>query len=545
MALIKGEEILSQGRGFYALPVVRQIGLMVGLAASVAIGVAIVLWSQGPDYRLLYSNLGEKDSAEIVEALQAAGIEYRLSADASTVRVPAEQVSSARLMLAGEGLPRGTGAGFEMLDKQEGFGLSQFMENARYQRALEGELTRTISSLDSVRSARVHLVIPKQTAFVRRREKAKASVTVDILPGRWLEPGQVAAISHMVAASVPGLETSAVMIIDQKGRLLTTPEQSPEMTLTANEFEYRKRLEGYYVKRIEDLLTPLVGQGKVRAQVTADMDFTTTEKTEERYDPATASVRSEHIEEQQQVGEAALGIPGSLSNQPPVEGRDALANGGQGKQALRSRRQTRNYELDKTISHVRQAAGRVERLSVAVVVDYRTTTDEAGKTVQTPLSDEELVRMTSLVRRAVGFDAERGDQVEVVNAPFSVPEIAAVDESGPGLLEDPTVRALAKQGLAALAVLYLLFGVLRPVMRSLATVGRTEERRLEPQASDVIPDDQLSLSAPAQQQAGQSEQALEPPKPPLEERIETVRNLAGEDPKRVAQVVNNWLVAEQ
>ncbi len=539
MALIKGEEILSQGRGFYALPVVRQVGLMAGLAASVAIGVAVVLWSQGTDYRLLYSNLDERDSAEIVQALQAAGIEYQLSPDASTVRVPAGQVSSARLMLAGDGLPRGNGAGFEMLDKQEGFGLSQFMENARYQRALEGELTRTINSLDSVRSARVHLVIPKQTAFVRRREKAKASVTLDILPGRGLESGQVAAIAHMVAASVPGLETASVMIIDQHGRLLTGPEQTAEMRLSASEFDYRKRLEGYYVKRIEDLLTPLVGQGKVRAQVTADMDFTMTEKTEERYDPATASVRSEHVEEQQQVGEAALGVPGSLSNTPPVEGRDPQANG-QGKQALRSRRETKNYELDKTISHVRQGTGRIDRLSVAVVVDYKTALDKDGKPVQTPLSAEELSRMTALVRRAVGFDAERGDQVEVVNAAFTVPEVPEVTDDGPGLLENPMVRDLAKQ---ALAGLYLLFGVLRPAMRSLATAGRQEERQVQPQAGDVIPEDQLTLSAPGQQ-ANQGE-VDELPKPSLEERLETVRNLAGEDPKRVAQVVNNWLVAEQ
>jgi len=377
---------------------------------------------------------------------------------------------------------------------------------------------------------------------VRRREKAKASVTVDILPGRWLEPGQVAAISHMVAASVPGLDSASVMIIDQHGRLLTTPEQTAEMQLTANEFDYRKRLETNYVKRIESLLSPLVGQGKVRAQVAADMDFTTTEKTEERFDPATASLRSEHIEEQQQVGEAALGIPGSLSNTPPSEGQAAAGNG-QGKQALRSRRETKNFELDKTISHVRQATGRIKRLSVAVVVDYRTTMDKDGKPVQTPLSAEELARMTTLVRRAVGFDAARGDQVEVVNAPFSVPDLPEVADSGPGLLENPVVHDLVKQVLAGLAVLYLIFGVLRPAMRNLATAGRNEERVVQPQASDVIPEDQLTLSSPGPQ--ANAPDGNEPSRPSLEERLETVRALAGEDPKRVAQVVNNWLVAEQ
>ncbi len=544
MALVSGEELAAQGRGFYALPVVRQLGLMVGLAASVALGVAIVFWSQSPDYRLLYSNLADQDAGEIVQALQQAGVEYRLSDSSGTIMVPAADVSSARLMLAGEGLPKGSGAGFEMLDNQDGFGLSQFMENARYQRALEGELTRTITALDSVRSARVHLAIPKQTAFVRRREKAKASITVDLLPGRLLQDGQVAAISHMVAASVPGLESSEVMIIDQHGRLLTKREQSEDMQLTANQFDYRKRLENSYVKSIQSLISPLVGDGRVRAQVTADMDFTRTEKTQERFDPTTASLRSEHIEEQQQAGMAALGVPGSLSNQPPLEGSAAAE---QTAENLRSRRSTKNYELDKTISHVRQGSARVERLSVAVVIDYKSTKNEDGEIVQTPLSSEEMDRITALVRRAVGFDAERGDQVEVVNAPFSLPELPEAVVTEPGFLEQPIVREMAKQGLAVLAILYLLFGVLKPAMRSLATAGKEEEKRLlQPQASDVIPEDQLTLSAPGQP-AGASgpDHREEEPVPTLEERIETVKGLAGEDPKRVAQVVNNWLVTEQ
>ncbi len=547
MALVNGEELAAQGRGFYVLPVVRQLGLMIGLAASVAFGVAVVFWSQGTDYRLLYSNLAEQDASEIVQSLQQAGIEYRLSDGSGTIMVPAADVSSVRLMLAGEGLPKGSGAGFEMLDNQDGFGLSQFMENARYQRALEGELVRTITALDSVRSARVHLAIPKQTAFVRRREKAKASITIDLLPGRLLQDGQVAAISHMVAASVPGLESSQVMIIDQRGRLLTSSEQSEDMKLTANQFDYRKRLESYYVQSIQGLISPLVGDGRVRAQVTAEVDFTRTEKTQERFDPATASIRSEHVEEQQNTGATALGIPGSLSNQPPAEGN---ADGTeQAPEGMRSRRLTKNYELDKTISHVRQGSAKVERLSVAVVVDYKMTKNEAGESVQTPLSSEDMARITALVRRAVGFNEARGDLVEVVNAPFSLPEFPDVAVEEPGFLEQPIVRQLAKQGLAGLAILYLLFGVLKPAMRSLATGGKQEEKRLQQtQVNDAISEDQLTLSAPGQPgQAGVSMLTAgeEASSPSLEERIETVKGLAGEDPQRVAQVVNNWLVTER
>ncbi|MBI1195067.1 MAG: flagellar basal body M-ring protein FliF [Gammaproteobacteria bacterium] len=549
MAMVDVNNIVAQGKGFYQLPLLRQLGLMVGLAASVAIGVAAVTWSQSPDYRLLYSNLSEQDANQITQSLQQANIKYKLSEGTSVVMVAANDVSSARMMLAGQGLPKGGDAGFELLDKAEGFGVSQFMENTRYQRALEGELARTITSLDSVRSARVHLALPKQSAFIRQRKNPTASVTIDLLPGRFLGEIQVAAVRHIVSAGVPNLDPDNVMVIDQRGRLLTTPGKSTDLKISAGQFDYRERIENDYEKRIEEIISPIVGAGAVRAQVSADMDFTVTEKSQEQYDPKTASVRSEHIEEQQNTdGAPAAGVPGSLTNQPPSGGTVTAQNQssvpGQNPngEALQSSRTTiKNYELDKTISHVRQGGGVVNRLSIAVVVDFKAKKNEQGEVVREALPAEELSRIEALVKRAVGFDAARGDQVEVVNAPFndSAPVVETPVEA-PAFYERPELISWAKQGLAGLLVLYLLMGVLRPVMRSLAAASRAQQRA---HSLDVVSNDQLSLSGPDGMPLPRvPENAL--PQVTFEDRLNTARGIASQDPKRVAQVVNNWLVTE-
>jgi flagellar M-ring protein FliF len=533
MAVVKTDDVVLSARGFYGLPLLRQLGLMVGLAASVALGVAVVLWSQTPDYRMLYSNLSAQDSASIVESLQKAGIPYSLGDGSGTVMVPEKSVHEARLKLAGEGLPRGAGAGFDLLDKQKGFGVSQFMENARYQRALEGELAMTIASVHAVRAARVHLAIPKQTAFARNQKRPTASVMVDLFPGRSLNEAQAAAISHMVAASIPNLDVDQVTIVDQQGRLLTANEGDGEMRLSGTQFEYRKRLEEYYIRRIEDILTPIVGAGAVKAQVNADIDFTVTEQTQETFAPDQRAVRSEQlVEENVSGGRLPFGIPGSLSNQPPAEaagaGETAAASGSS------SRRNVRNYEIDKTISHSRMSGGTVRRLSAAVVVDHRTSVNEEGAAVRTSLGEDEIERITQLVREAVGFDAERGDSVNVVNAAFTqAPEAEPMEE--PSALAAIDIRGLLKQGLAVLVVLLLIFGVLRPVLRELASKGRM------PAPAPALPqgalaDDQLTL--------GGGRQAALPKGQNFETNLEAARSLAAQDPKRVAQVVRNWVTAE-
>lgn len=536
MAVVKTEDVVTPARGFYGLPLLRQLGLMAGLAASVAIGVAVVLWSQEPSYKMLYSNLAEKDSVAIAESLQNAGIPYKLGNGTATIMVPGDRVHEARLKLAGEGLPKGAGAGFELLDNQKGFGISQFMENARYQRALEGELARTIASINTVRSARVHLAIPKQSAFVRNRKQPTASVMVDLFAGRKLSEGQAAAISHLVAASIPNLDAERVTIIDQQGRLLTAPETSDDMRLTATQFEYRKRVEEYYIQRIEDILSPIVGMGAVKAQVNADMDFTLTEQTQESFNPELAAVRSEQtVEEQSAGGSAARGVPGSLSNQPPETA--APTEGEQAAVGSSMRRTTRNYELDKTISHTRKTSGVIQRLSVAVVVDDRVEVNEDGEVTRTPLSEEELARFTELVKEAVGFDERRGDSVNVINASFTIPpEPEPLPE--PSLFASVDWWAMLRQLLAIGAVGFLIFGVLRPVLRELAAKGSASPAIA--QGAEGLAEDRLML--------GHGQQAALPgagaATTAYETHLNAARTLAAQDPKRVAQVVNNWVSSE-
>ncbi len=535
MALVKTDDVVLPARGFYGLPLLRQLGLMAGLAASVAIGVAVVLWSQQPGYKLLYSNLADQDSIAITDSLQQAGIPYSFANGTGTILVPESSVHEARLKLAGEGLPRGIGGGFELLENQKGFGVSQFMENARYQRALEGELAMTIAAINSVRSARVHLAIPKQTAFARNQKQPTASVTVDLYPGRSLNDGQAAAISHMVAASIPNLEVERVTIIDQSGRLLTNGSVDGNVRLSASQFDYSKRVEEHYIKRIEDILTPITGFGAVRAQVNADLDFTVTEQTQESFNPDQRAIRSEQILEETVTGARSLpiGVPGSLSNQPPPVTGEAVNEEQAESPTSSSRRNIRNFELDKTISHTRMNGGVVRRISAAVVVDDRLSVNDAGEAVRTPLSENDLNRITQLVKEAIGFNEDRGDSVNVINASFSSgPEIEPLPE--PSVFSGVDVWGGLKQVLAFALVAVLIFGVLRPVLRELATKGRSQPSLLA-DGVEVV-DDQLSL--------GSGGRSALPRGQNFDNNIETARSLASQDPKRVAQVVRNWVSTE-
>jgi len=538
MALVNSDDVVFPSRGFNGLSLMRQLGLMIGLAASVAIGVAIVSWSQEPGYRMLYSNLSEQDSGDIANSLQKAAIQYKVDIQTGAILVAGNSVHEARLKLAAEGLPRGGGVGFEMLDKDQGFGVSQFMESARYQRALEGELSRTIGSLNNVRSARVHLAIPKQTAFARDRKKPKASVTIDLFAGRVLEQGQITAISHMVAASIPSLEANDVTVIDQKGRLLTSPDSSTDMRISSTQFDHRKRLEEYYMKRIEGILSPIVGDGGVRAQVSADIDFTVTEQTQESFNPDLPAVRSEQTLEERRTGAQSLsGVPGSLSNQPPEDGDVNLAAGDPSAAPVSSTiRATRNYELDRTISHIRSGGGDIRRLSVAVVLDDKQSVSEGGETVRTPLTEDELARITSLVKEAIGFNGQRGDSVNVINTSFTLPpEVEPLPE--PSFMDNPDLWNGAKQVLAGAVIFFLLFGVLRPVLKELASKGKVMPAQvmMPGQGPAGMQSDQLTLTS-------QEGNAL--PQQDYENNLNTARTLAAQDPKRVAQVVNNWVATD-
>lgn len=565
------QTLTTQFRGFSRLNAVRQIGLMVGLAASVAIGVAIVLWSQSPSYSLLYGGLNDKDRAAVVGALGQAGIDYKLDPRSGDVTVPADQVYNARIKLATEGLPKGAEGGFDLLQKNQGFGTSQFIEQARYNHMIEEELARSVASLDSVSGARVHLARPKQSIFVRPNDKPTASVLVDLYPGRTLDEAQVAGIVHLVAASVPGLQPDQVTVVDQRGHLLTGREHNAEFGLTADQFKLSRRLEHVYQQRIMDILTPIVGADGVRAQVVADLDFTRVESTKETYNPDKPALRSEQTSERITHEPDTGGVPGALTNQPPPAGtpvaQPASAGSSQGNQSGQqsrpgrpgqvkqkadekpvssSRQATRNYELDRTISHIQQTPGGIQRLSVAVVVDDKAVTTPKGEVKHVPRSSQEIARLTSLVKQAVGFNSARGDSVNVVNISFKAPApLPAV--SAPPIWQRPFFRDLIKQLLGALGIALLLFGVLRPVMKSLAHRGTTMATSAGPMTEAAEGEGSRSLpdqGAPPRLASGQ-DGSERPRSIQYAENLATAKSMAQEDPKRVAQVVKSWLVSDE
>lgn len=525
--------------------VVRQLAVMVGIAASVALGVAIVLWSQTPNYSLLFGDLAEKDAAEVVSALQQAGIEFKVDENSGAVMVPTGNLQDVRMKLAGEGLPRGDSPGFALLEKEAGFGTSRALEAARFQRALEGELARTIGSISSVKSARVHLATPKQSVFARKRKKPSASVVLNLFSGRALEKEQVEAVRHLVASSVPELEAGQVTVVDQKGKLLSGQSDLREMMLSTSQLDYTRQLEKDFRQRVEDILLPILGAENVSAQVTADVDFTVTEQTEERFNPDLPALRSEQINEQSGRVAATQGVPGALSNQPPVAGQapeqanGAAAVGGEpGAGPFNtSKRATRNYELDKTISHTRLSSGTLRRLSVAVVVDDKVALGEDGATTRVQRSPEEISRITELVKEAVGFNATRGDSVRVINATFMAP-IALDPLPEPAIWEEPWVWDLAKQTGGVLLVLMLILFVLKPTMKRL-TAPPVMERVNSTVAGQESAEGQLEQNGHALPGGGNQFKLPGPER--YENTLEAARSMVHDDPKRVAQVVRSWV----
>jgi flagellar M-ring protein FliF len=544
MALVKAEEMGASFKGMSSLNALRQIGLLIGLAASIAIGATVFWWAATPNYGVLYGSLAEEDVSSVLDALRQNNIDAKLDQTTGAILVPASEIHNARIKMAAMGLPKGVSAGFDQLDEKNNFGLSQFMETARYQHALEIELARTIMSLSSVKNARVHLAIPRQSVFVRDRQKASASVVVDLFPGRLLEDGQVAAIAHMVSSSVPNLETEQVTVVDSRGNLLTNGHSDKQLALNSAQFDYTRRMEKSYIDRINGILEPLLGQDALRAQVTADIDFTLNEQTQELYNPDAPALRSNQLtEEVTNGGGNEGGVPGALSNQPPgaataPETAGANQNAGTTTEPSHSRkREIRNFELDKTISHTRYAMGNVRRLSVAVVVDDKVTTDANGKTSRLPRTPEELDRMTELVKKAVGFNAQRGDSVNVINSSFTVPAEPAPLPEIP-LWEQPWLQDLVKKVIGAALVLLLVFGVLRPVMKSLAKpVMVTKQLANEGQEGEgEMAEDVLSLGGP-------NAPALGSPKA-YDQKLATATKVVESDPKLVAQVVKNWVAAD-
>jgi len=527
------------------IPGARQAVLLLGIAVAVAIGVAIVLWSRAPNYSLLYANLDEKDAAQVVQALQTSNIDYQLGNGGTSIFVNANELSNVRLKLAAQGLPRGGSTGADASsDTQNPFGMSELAEKARYQQLLENDLAATISNLQSVKSAKVHLALPKSSAFIRDRTQASASVMLALYPGRQLDASQVGAIVHLVAASVPELDPRRVSVIDQAGQLLTGTDPTSEAAIGDARFRLVRQIETAYAGRVEELLTPLVGAGHIRAQVFAQMDFTETEKTSENFDPQRTTLRSEQSASERRADAPASGIPGALSNQPPnapaqptaanpkAGANDATASTNKTDSGEISASATRNYEVDRTISHTREPVGTVNRLTVAVALDNKLSLDEKGKPVSTPFTKDELDQMTALVKNAVGFDEKRGDSVSVINAAFhSEPDI---EPTNVPLWEQPTVREIFKQGIGALLALGLILIVLRPLFRNLVGPSRVHALALAgvTPTGEPVPDT-LTL--------GGRPSALGTPPLAFEQKIELAKRVAGQDPKQVAQVVKTWV----
>src|ERR1700729_2187640 len=537
-------------RGLADIPGLKQVGLLAGVAAAIAAAIWLVLWSQGQNYSVLYGQLSDRETGQVMDALTAAGIEFKLS-PTGAVSVPDTKVQEARIRLASQGLPQSDSMGIEMIQKESALGTSTLMETARYQSVLETELARTIVKVQGVQNARVHLALPKPTVFLRDARKATASVMLQLYPGRRLEPGQVAAIVHLVASSVPELSANDVTLVDQAGSLLNSPDENAEAVASTRHFEQTRKLEESYQQRIIELLEPMLGSGRVRATVTADIDYTVTEETHENYDPQKTAVRSEQTSsETRKGGDGAEGIPGALSNQPPgtsgapvipgaatpgnpltppsaTAGAAATANSGPSSSAQRS---TRNFEVDRTLSYVKQPVGTLKRLNVGVVLDDWQKVDADGKVTTSPMSDTDIKRFSQLIKESIGLKDERGDQINVLNQAFKS-NVALPPVDGLPLWQQPWLTQLAKQIVGAGLVLLVAFLVLRPLMKSLTkSPGRSSAALAED-----IDGDRVSLS-------GQGKAIKLAPS--FEQQIAAARTLVGQDPRRAAQVVKDWVSAD-
>jgi flagellar M-ring protein FliF len=532
------------------MPAATKLKLGIGLAALAATLVAMVLWASQGDWRVLYAGLPDKEAGAIVAELGTMGVPYRYSDGGGAIKVPADRLYDVKMKLAAKGLPKASVVGNELLDVNR-FGQTDRQERVNMQRALEGELVRTIVKLDGVDDARVHLALPNQNGFFREQQKPSASVMLTLRPGFTLERAQIAGIVHLVSSSVPELAPKAVSVLDQRGTLLSGAEDDPNKSLNEQQLQYVAQIEKNYVGRVMDLLEPVVGRDNLRATVTADIDFTQVESTSEQYRPnqggEPAAIRSQATVESSQPGSTVpTGVPGAASNQPPVPATAPIngaaaplqaANAGQSGGAAR-REATTNYELDKTVQMKRNAVGVIKRLNAAVVVNHHVRTDAKGKTSSSPLSDEELQKLTALVQEAVGFNKERGDSVRVINAPFKAEPVEKVDElplwKQPGIVD--LVRAGAVPGALALVALGLIFGVIRPALKPAVVTEVAAAADKRGQQLDEVVDDPAALPGDAELPA------LEPPRE--NRKLETARQLAKENPAAVANIMREWVSGE-
>lgn len=548
--------------GFGRLSGGQKIKALAGVVALLAIVIAAIFMGKQPDWRVLFANVSDRDGGAIVAQLAQMNVPYKYTEGGQAIMVPADRVHDTRLRLASQGLPKGSVGGFEMMEANR-FGMTQFQERLTFQRGLEGELTRSIQSIGAVQSARIHLALPSQNGFFREQQKPSASVLLTLHPGRTLDKAQVAGIVHLVAASVPELPPKSVSVVDESGNLLSNAPDGESMGIDTQQLQYVQKIEDTYTRRVMDILEPLLGRQNVRAQVTADVDFSQSEQTSETHNPnqgaAPASVRSQQtVENNTDTNGQTPGTPGATSNIPPgasaapINGAAVTPgvtgpNGTAGTNSANTMRRESvvNYEVDKTVRVVKASTGNIRRLTAAVVVNHRTSIDpKTGKEVTQALPPEQIEQMTALVREAIGFSKDRGDSVNLMNAPFSVTKVEAVDVP---LWQQPDAvelaRTLAWPVGALLLGLVVLLGFVRPsmkMMRAPAPQPGQASDGAQRQLETVVGDDTErpgllpGLEAPA----------LDAPPSAHQLRLEDARRLAKDNPVAVANIIKTWVNGE-
>lgn len=543
----------------------QKLLLVAGIAAVVAVMVVFWLWSQKPDYRVLFSNFADKDGGAIVAELDKLNVPYQFAEGGNAILVPADQVHQVRLKLAAQGLPKGGNIGFELLENQK-FGVSQFVEQVNFQRGLEGELERSIQSISAVQAARIHLAIPKPSVFVREQQYPTASVLLNLHNGRRLDAQQVGAVVHLVASSVPNLSADHVTVVDQNGNLLSdSANKLKQNGLDPEQMAYVENMQNSIARRVESIITPIVGAKNVHAETSAEIDFSMTEQANESYKPNgkpdDMAIRSAQSRESQTSGGSNGAVPGALSNQPPGESTAPInAPGAQapGENAPPAappappqnmqKDNTTNYELDKTVSYVQQAKGGVKRLHVAVVVNHIPVVDSTGKTTYRALSTAEKQQVSDLAMQAMGFNKERGDTISVVNTPF----VAEAQEKlvEPPLWKDPLMIEYGKDALRFLAGVVVLMLIYKKLLKPMAvklTGADKKQQALAAGAAALTGPDGSPIARAAEGEDALVTLSGEAPALPsgLDQTLLAAKQVAKDNPRMVANVVSSWTSAEK
>jgi len=525
---------------------VRQITLIIALVICVAIAVFILIWAQEPDYRPL-ARMETQELIETLDYLDQAKIDYRLEGD--TVYVSSGEYQRIKLGMTRQGISQGESAGADIIMQDMGFGVSQRVEKVRLKHAREKQIASTIEEMTAVSRAKVLLALPKENVFARREKKASATVVITTRRGSMISSGEVNSIIDIVASAVQGLEPDRVTVTNSNGRLLNSGSQSAESARSRKEYELEKRRENAYIEKIDSILIPVLGLGNYTAQADVTMDFTSVEQTQRSYNPDLPAIRSEMTVEDNSIGGVIAGIPGALTNQPPLDSNipeRASSSTTQQTPGRNHKEETRNYELDTTVSHTKQQVGMIRRLSVSVALDYVTTTAADGTVSSAPRPQAELLDIRRLLQGGVGFDVTRGDSLEVLSIPFNRDgEVALTDLP---FWEDPKFLPLLKLGGGIFIIALLILVVVRPMVRKLVNPDDMKADEFDADEGLDLGDETISLLAEEfdESQVGFAADGtfMLPDLHKDEDVLKAVRALVANEPELSSQVVKNWMMLD-